>query len=235
MQRPELSFRARGARRLIIGVVVGVAFASSFYFASLAVSRATFAIVRNQPEAEIARIHAHNEFAQAHDIPLRQPPTIIGPAEAEIPAWVEPFWAGLAAVFGQAIALSFWLVRPQVPWSLRRKRAGLHARSSAATGLMWIGLVPLVLVKLWFVYLVLVYGGNVWASAFGGPITADPLVPFVPFGLSAALLVVILALEPWRGIQLVYRCRWWPAVSVLFTLALGVLLFVVGRWVFPFI
>ena len=217
-----------GARRLVIGIVVGLAFAGSFYAVSVAVARVTLPLVRAMPEIK----------AGPPQQPLPPPPPggykqrfpdIVGPSTADSPAWAGPFWAGLAAAFGQAFTLSVWFPWRRRPPTLWLGRARLRERAGIATGLMWTGYAPMVLVPVWFAYVVMLYGGNIWASAFGLPAGADPLVPLFPFGLCAGLLVVALALEPWRGLQLAYRCRWAPAIGVAAVLALGAVLFMVGR------
>lgn len=220
-------------RRLIAGTLAGVAFAAPFYLVSIGLARSMIYITGQWPEERVESILSHNEVAADWGLPPRPVPVIVGPTRVPTPAWAEPFWAGIAAAFGQAVALAAVFFRPHPPWSHRRKRAGLHARLGATAGVMWVGLVPLLLVKVWFVYVVLLYRGNVWASAFGEPVAADPLVPFVPFGLAGTLLVLFLTLEPWRGLQRAYRCGRWPAVGVGLTAVFAVLLLLAGRWLYP--
>ena len=55
-----------------------------------------------------------------------------------------------------------------------------HARGGAATGLMWLGLVPLVFVKVWLVYVTLVSRGAYWESAYGHVSEPDALAPLPP-------------------------------------------------------
>jgi hypothetical protein len=94
---------------------------------------------------------------------------------------------------------------------------------------MWIGIVPLVLGKLWIVYAVLVQNGNRrWAAAFGRPTVEDPFSPFFPVGLASFLLVSVVLLGPWRGLQRAYRCGWWPAVCIAWTLGIGWGLYALG-------
>ena len=178
---------------------------------------------------EVASAQQNNVHARALGWPERPVPTVVGPAEAAAPAWFGPFWAGLAAVFGQALVLSVWFHQPVAP-TVRARRARRRVLGGLATGRMWIWLALLVFVELWFDYALLVYGGNVWASAFGLPQEPDPFVPFFPFGAFALVLVGFLTLEPWRGLQLAFRCRWWPAVGVSATVAFGSVLYAVGRW-----
>ena len=214
-----------GVKRLLLGLIAGVAFAGSFY--TVSVARVTLPLVRAMPE-----VVAGPQQPLPPPPPggyVRRSPDIVGPSTAASPAWAEPFWAGLAAAFGQAFTLSVWFPWRRRPPVLRFGRARLRARAGIITGLMWTGYAPMVLVPVWFAYTVMLYGGNVWASAFGRPLGADPLVPLVPFGLGAGLLVMALTLEPWRGLQLAYRCRWIPAVGVAAVLALGTLLFIAGR------
>ena len=224
----RLPVASLGARRLVIGIIVGLAFAGSFYAVSVAVARVTLPLVRSMPEVR----------AGPPQQPLPPPPPggykqrfpdIVGPSTADSPAWAEPFWAGLAAAFGQAFTLSIWFPWRRRPPALRFGRARLRERAGITTGLMWTGYAPMVLVPVWFSYAIMLYGGNVWASAFGLPVGPDPLVPFFPFGLGAVFLVVALTLEPWRGLQLAYRCRWAPVAGVAAVLALGAVLFVMGR------
>ena len=171
-------------------------------------------------------------YGRALGWPEQPVPTIVGPSKAAAPAWFGLFWAGLAAVFGQALALSVWFHRPASP-TIRARRTRLRVLGGLATGQMWIWLVLLVLVEFWFDYALLIYGGNVWASAFGLPQEPDPFVPFIPFGAFSLVLVGLLAVEPWRGLQLAFRCRWWPVAGVATTAAFGTVLYVVGRWAVP--
>ena len=222
-------FGSVGRRRIIIGVLVGIGFAASLHMGSVMVGRATFAIMQARPEEKVESIRLSNETAHEWGLLELPVPELVGPAEAGVPSWFELIWAGLAAAFGHSLALYVWFPSAVPPWSTRAKKAAVHAHLGVTTGLMWIGLVLLFLVKLWQLYAVLVYGGNVWASAFGDPVAGDPFVPFFPFGGVAVLLVIMLVLEPWRGLQVAYRCGWWPAAALAVTMAVGALLYLVFR------
>ena len=193
-------------RRLVVGVLAGVAFAASFYSASLAVARAGLPALLGSPEAHVEELQRHNATWQGTDgFRPRSVPVVVAQPAIETPAWAGPAWAALAASLGQAVALSVWFVRPG---SSRRARGG------AATGLMWVGLVPLVVVPLWDSYASLVARRRYWAAAFGEPVGPDPFAPVLPFGAAAGLFAVAVALAPWRGVQLAYagggRPSPWP-------------------------
>ena len=158
-------------------------------------------------------------------------PVIVTESEPKAPGWTEPFWAGVAAAFGQATALGFLFWRPARRSLRRLTRHRLHVQGGIATGLMWGAVVPLVFVELWFDYSVLVAGEIRMATAFGQPAPVDPFLSTWPFGASGALLVLLLALEPWRGIQRRYRCGYWPAVGVLAVVGYAAALYGVGRLV----
>ncbi len=210
-------------RRLVVGAFAGITFAATFFLASVAVTRGGYPAFLGYPEGWVEGARQYNE--RGRDVEGFEPipvPTLVGEPKAETPPWAEPFWAGLAAAFGQALMLAVWFLRP------RGRRPARHARIGVATGLMWVWIVPLFVVKLWFLYVMLVTSGNYWASAFGEPLLADPLVPVLPFGAAALALAAVVALEPWRGIQMEYRCGWWPAASVALTVGFGALLYTLG-------
>ena len=213
---------------MAVGVIAGAVFAVTFHLASVGVARVGLPTFLGDPASQAEYVRQQNEFWA--DDPRFEPypvPEVVAVPTAQIPKWFEPFWAGLAAVMGQAVALSVWFIRPARGSALR------HARGGAATGLMWVGLIPLIFGKLWLIYAILVTRGNYWATAYGEPGGFDPLVPLFPFGAAGGLLVLVVALEPWRGPQFAYRCGWLPTISVALTLTFGVVLFALGRWLFP--
>ena len=224
----KLRLRDVGTRRLVIGIVAGAAFAVPFHLASVGVAHAGLPAFLGDPVAQVDFIREHNErWAGEEGFEPYPVPEIVSEPTASVPVWLEPFWAGLAAVLGQAIAVSVWFVRPT------RGRTMRHARGGAATGLMWVGVLPTFLVKLWLIYVMPVTRGNFWGSAYGELGGLDPLTPLLPFGAASGVMVLVVALEPWRGPQLEYRCGRIPAVSVILTLVFAVLLFALGDWLFP--
>ena len=226
--RRYLPVRELGVTRVVVGAVAGLVFAASFYAASVAVAVGSGPVLQNDPASYVDRVRQRNEFRSAEErVPV---PVIVADVEPETPGWAAPLWAGLSAAFGQSIALSVWFFRPR-PWKgLRPRRSVLHARGGIATGLMWIGVVPLVLVKFWLIYVVLVAGGIAWLAALGEPVPRDPFLSVWPYGAALGLLVVLVTLEPWRGLQLDYRCNRWPALGLAVTTVLGAALYTLGRW-----
>ena len=240
--KPTLSVSQIGTPRMIVGILSGILFASLFYLATVSVTRPGLVAVQNNPA-----LWAHSSVdprqsqptieIEGYDPP--QHPVIVGPTSIPTPSWVEPFWAGFAAAFGQALMLLVWFLRPTrrrtrqagEPFSLRSVRADYHARGGVALGLMWSALFAMFLGKLWLLYAMFISRANLWGSAFGEGFAPDPFIPFVPFGLSSGVLVLFMATEPWRGIRLDYRCGWWPAVSVVVTLVFGATLYGMERWI----
>ena len=229
--RRYLPVNELGATRVVVGAVAGLAFAASFYAASLTVAVGSGPVLQNDPASYVDRVRQRNELRSVEDqVPV---PVILTDAVPETPGWAAPLWAGLSAAFGQSITLSVWFFRLKRRGGLRPQRSVLHARGGIATGLMWIGVVPLVLVKFWLIYVVLVAGGNAWLAAFGEPVPRDPFLSIWPYGAALGLLVVLVTLEPWRGLQLDYRCSRWPALGLAVTTVLGAALYTLGRWLVP--
>lgn len=232
--KPRLSVSKIGKRRFWIGILAGFCFASSFHLASVTFARAAFELHSVWPEMHVERIRANNDWRREQGGPLLPEPQIVGPLEADTPKWFEPFWALLSAVFGQAIALSIWFWRPISVGSALQRNARKKGRS-VVNHLMWVGAVPLLVGYIWYVHIVLVYAGNVSASAFGRPIVDDPLVPLFPFGVSAFLLVLIVALAPWQSLRRAYKCQSWTPRAILLTFLSGIVLFLIVHYLpFPF-
>ena len=206
-----------------MGAAAGAAFALSFHLAFLGTARAAVPIFEDGPTRYVER------WSQPHNRRSgREAPALVGPAEAEEPRWMEPFWAGLSAALGQAVALAVWFAGGPPTRTIGDVRLRRRRRYAVTQSLMWVGLGPLVFVKLGELYVAVPYDMAIWASALGRPPFEDP---FAFLGPAAALAILFLALEPWRGLALAYRCRWWPALGVASAAAVGAALFAVGRWV----
>ena len=214
--RPILNASEVGRRRLALGAFAGAAFALTFHLAFLGVTRVSVPIFEAYSPTQVERWREPSGLAP-------------GPAEAEEPGWVEPFWAGLSAALGQAVAVAVWFVGGHPARTVRDRRHQLRRRYALTQSLMWVGLAPLVFVKLGELYVAVPYHGAIWASSLRRPPFEDP---FAFLGPTAALAVLFLALEPWRGLALAYRCRWWPVLGVASVAAGGAALFAVGRWAF---
>ena len=208
-----MSVHAVGARRFVIGIVAGILFALGFYAAGITAGRATMQINKAGAESRVWWNQEYNDQLRAAGRPPRYPvPTVAEPEAVPVPRWAAPLWAGLAAALGQAVALSVWFVRPAQPGILHR-RARRRGILGATAGAMWVGLIPLLLIKFWMVYAFVLYPVNISATFYGEPYVADPLEPLGP--ALAVGLVAVLALEPWRGVRLGYRSGRWPVLGVL--------------------
>ena len=214
--RPVLSASDVGWRRLALGAFAGVAFALTFHLAFLGVTQVAVPIFETYSPTYVER--------------WREPPDLVpGPAEAEEPWWVEPFWAGLSAALGQAVAVAVWFAGGLAAPAIRDRRRQRRRRYAVSQSLVWVGLAPLVFVKLGELYVAIPYHGAIWMSSLRRPPFEDP---FAFLGPTAALAVLFLALEPWRGLALAYRCRWWPMLGVVCVVAGGAALFAIGRLAF---
>lgn len=220
--KPALTVGRLGERRFWTGIVAGVLFGASFFTASLMVGHAAVPALLGDPEAYAESFRQINDVAErmGGERPLPEP-KVLTLDRPELPSWFETFWAGLSAALGQAVTLSVWFHRP----SARRHR--LHLRGSVASGLLWVGGAS-VLITLWDGHLSVLGRANFFAAAFGRQTAVDPLLELYPFGIAAGGLVVLIAHEPWRGIQHVFRCGRWVAASVTATLAFGGLLYLAG-------
>ena len=216
-----------------MGIAAGIGYAATFYLASSTFASVTaevlIALVTEgtaSPDAYNAWLFAECErMSVEFGIDQRCPRELLPTNDAWPPlmdfSWAVPIWAGLSAAMGQAVALAVWVIRPRRAQPVRAR----YLRSGAATGLMWNGLVPLMWGKIWLISAVLVYRANFSAAAAGYATGSDPFTGFAPW---AALLVLLLALEPWRGLQRAYRCGWWPLAGLAATLALGAALYAAG-------
>ena len=217
--RPALTTEAVGRWRLASGVGVGVAFALTFYLAFLGIAHAYVLAIDASPVEYVVRMEDPVNRRPSRDVPV-----LVGPTTASVPPWMEPFWAGLSAAIGQCVAVTIWLTGGRIGESRKLRRRRHYARVQAV---MWVGLAPLVFVKLGELYLGVWYQGAVSASAFGKPPAEDP---FGFLGIASVLAVLFLALEPWRGLALAYRCRWGPAAGAVSVFVLGAFLYSVGLW-----
>ena len=217
--RPAFTPEAVGWRRLGAGLVAGAAFALTFYLAFLSIALAYIPVVEGVPVRHVEMME--DPMTRR---PGREVPVMVGPTSVAVPEWVRPFWAGMSAALGQCVSAAIWLSGPLVGETQKMKRRRRYARAQVA---MWVGLAPLVFVKIGELYLSVPYPDAVWASSFGRPPVDDPL-GFL--GMASALTVVFLALEPWRGLSLSYRCCWGPMVGVAGVLVAGSLLHGVGHW-----
>lgn len=198
-----------------------MAFAATFHFAFLSLTHAARPVFEDGPARYASRwVDPWNRAAR--EASGREFPELVGPAEATAPAWMEPFWAGLAAALGQCVCVAAWLTGP-TPAPRRRKLWSRYARTQS---LVWVGLAPLVFVKLGELYMAVPYDGMIWLSAFGEPAIEDP---FGGLGWVALLAVLFLALEPWRALQVRHRCGWQPVAGVVVVAVVAGLLFVSGR------
>lgn len=235
--KPDLPIRELGTRQLALGLVVGFGLALAFYLGCLLIGHATLEIVRAGPQTEVYRwTQPEEEVLQTIGTdgrPFPDPPEIVGPSEAAMPQWALPFWAGLSAVCGHFITLWMWFSLSPPGVSIRSRRARLRARSAASLSMTWLGLTAMMAIRLWGPWVLLIYGQNILASAFGRLVGEDPFVPIFPFGLVAFVFVLFVVLEPWRMLQLAYRCRWWPAVALATTAAVGVLIWTLGHALVP--
>ena len=148
--------------------------------------------------------------------------------------WLEPVWAVVCAAFGQVVMVAIWFARPSQQEQKRnpaRLRSDRYVRGSRAMGLAVSISAAGFLGRMWEAYGSVFHIGNLWASAFGEPLAADPFGPFLPFGAFAIALAAIIALMPWHGVQRKYRCGWWPAASVTGALAYGMVLYGLERWI----
>lgn len=232
LKRP-LSVLVIGKARFWTGLVLGALFAAFLYAAGLLTVRLAYPAITAGPEAHVARLEYYNNSLDREGRRrYPPPPVIVAEARAETPAWAEPFWAGLAAALGQAVSIAAWFWTPGRRRAVRPRRER-HVRSSIATGLMWVGIMPMVLGKIWFSYVELVSKGAAWAAAFGEPPPVDPILPGYPLGADSALLVVVLIVEPWRGLQMAYRCGWWPVMAAGGVLVIAAALYAAGQWLLP--
>ena len=212
----------------MVGIVAGLAFAAGFYTAGVSTGRVTAAINGAGAESRLMWNQEYNDQLRDEGRPPRYPvPVVTDPEPIPAPRWADPMWAGLSAALGHAFALAVWFVRP-----------ALHAAVVPAGGPCSVpplgdvvGIVPLVLIKLWMVYAFVLHPVNVYATMYDEPFVPDPISPFGP--ALAAGLVVVLALEPWRGVRLAYRCGWWPALGVLAVLASSAALYIAGGALLP--
>lgn len=229
--KPTLSIRTLGTRRFVVGLVAGFLFSVSFFAVGVTAGRSTLSVNRSLAESRVWRNLEYNEQLRAAGQPPRfSAPTVAAPEPVSVPRWAEPLWAGLAAALGQAVALSVWFVGPARP-GLQRRRARRRGLLGATAGAMWVGLVPLVVIKLWTAYAFVLYPLNISATFYAEPFVADPLEPLGP--ALSVVLVAVLALEPWRGVRLGYRSGWWPAFGVLAVAGGTVALYVLGRAFLP--
>ena len=220
-RRPPLSVAFSGERLVSDGVALGVAFALSFHLAFLSVTHGARPIFEDGPARFVERMSDPANARLGRDVPV-----LVGPAEASAPRWVEPFWAGLSAALGQCVAVAVWLAGATPPRPTAHRRRLRYAR---AQSLVWVGLAPLVFVKLGELYVALPYSDAIWTSALGNPPFADPLKGL---GGAALLAVLFLALEPWRGLVLAYRCGRWPMLGVASVRLAAAVLYAVGRLAF---
>ena len=229
--KPTLSVRAIGTRRFVVGLVAGILFAFGFHTAGVAFGRGTIAVNAVGAEGRIWWNQEYNDQLRAAGQPPRYPPpTVADPDPVPVPRWAEPLWAGLAAALGQACALAVWFVLPARP-GITERRVRRRGLPGATAGAMWVGLAPLILIKLWVVYAFVLLPVNIYATFYGELFVPDPLEPFGP--AFAVALVTVLALEPWRGVRLGYRSGWWPALGLL-TVAIGTAaLYGLGRAILP--
>ena len=229
--KPTLSVRALGTKRFAVGILAGILFAFGFHAAGVAVGRGTIAVNAVGAEGRIWWNQEYNDQLRAAGQPPRYPPpTVTNPDPVPVPGWAEPLWAGLAAALGQALALAVWFIWPTRP-GLRERRARRRGLLGATAGAMWIGLIPLVLIKLWIVYAFVLLPVSIYATFYGEPFVTDPLAPFGP--AFAVVLVATLALEPWRGVRLGYRSGWWPALGLLAVAVGTAALYGLGRAILP--
>ena len=236
--KSSLSIQQIGRHRFVLGILLGGFLASSFYVGTVSVTRLGFIALQDNPATMVERLRAQRSNPQFPVIEIEgyEPPpipTIVGPTSLPTPGWIELFWAGFSATAGQAAMLAVWFYRPRrlfrndIPL---RSRSDRHARGAIATGILWIGVVPALLGRLWFIYGGVFSQMNLWASALGDTVAPDPFVAFLPFGAVAGILVLFVALEPWRGLRLQYRCGWWPTTSVAVTILFGGTLWGVEQW-----
>ena len=203
------------------GAALGFVFALSFHLAFLGVAQGASPVFEDGPARFVERMSDPINARLGRDVPA-----LVGPAEASAPWWIEPFWAGLSAALGQCVAVAVWLAGATPPHPTTHRRRLRYAR---AQSLMWVGLAPLVFVKLGELYMALPYSDAIWASAFGDPPFVDP---FEGLGGVALLVVLFLALEPWRGLALAYRCGRWPFLGVASVGLAAATLYAVGRLAF---
>ncbi|MEM6286204.1 MAG: hypothetical protein AAF845_03515 [Bacteroidota bacterium] len=223
MFKPALTVGRLGERRFWVGIVAGVLFGASFYGASVVTGRASVIANLGDPARGAERFRLMNDASEARTGERPYPELkVASPAPPEVSRWFAPFWAGLSAALGQAIMLFVWLHRP----SLTGKQ--LYLRPSSAAAFVWIcGALFVGSLGEWDT--AILGRGNYLAVAYGRETAPDPLVPMWPYGIASGALVLLLALEPWRAVQRVFRCGRWVTASVLTTLAFGGLLHVVGQ------
>ena len=208
---------------MIAGVLLGLSFAFLFHLTFVGVGHGAEALLESYGVSAIES--AEDPFGSNR----RRISLPAGPAEGSVLPWMEPFWAALSASLGQCLAVAVWAWPDSPIRSPRDRRVRRRRRYAVAHALMWLGVAAMVFGKLAHMYTGLVFDGSMWESVRRAPLVDNP---FSVLGPASVLAVLFLALIPWQGLSLSYRCRWWPALGVVTIVSVGGVLLFTGRWAF---
>ena len=203
--RKLLTIHELGRLRFWSGLGAGILFAMLCYLFLAGVRDATAIII-----IELGYGHPALALSQANasfQNPFGYPPTVRYAQNL--------FTAAIAVVFAQGITISIWLTHRgwQESSRIRRRRYLTIAWLSA-----WSWLILWVLLKI---------GQAYWQYVISSTYSSNqvPELDFLrDYGSLLVLLIVVMFLEHWKTLRLVYRCGRWQLIAAIISLALALFL-----------